>query len=129
MTPGKPNAPVETVTVSVEKGQCVLTATRQHPEGDVLSSGTAALSQAEADDVWRLIENHLTSFEPLTNHSAAPGFGERHIHVTKGRQSIVEATWDRPLQNGSGLRALESRLAQLAKTSVRGVSLYYLRTD
>ena len=131
ITPGKPDAPTETVTVSWRGATGSLRSERRAAGGNILAEGEASLGETPLRQLWRSVEdNHLTAFRPRKSSRKAFDFGQRQVRLEwvpragEARQSH-DFSWTAPLDNDAEVRPLLLAAASAARGAVPGVLLAY----
>lgn len=131
VTPGKPGATSETVTVVRSDARCTLRVVRTDTFGKTVGEESVDLDPTEFTALWSIVKrNQLQSFKPQEEPGRVFDFGERRIRIeTKPNQhsklQVHEVCWQRPLENKNRLVPLMSRLAKLAHDRAKGVPLHY----
>ena len=139
VTPGKPNAPTETVTLSRRGSDVHLRVERTNGER-VIASATAALPLRDFETVWRLVQQRdLTTFVPETVDRAVYDFGERVLRIEwqveravsdhAARTTDHRVAWTAPLASPRRIEALFHALEQLAARHAGDVALAYFRSN
>jgi hypothetical protein len=131
ITPGKPNAPTETVTVSWRDGRGSLRSERRAASGEVLAAGEANLGEGQLRELWQTVQRrHLTTFTPREAGGQTFDFGERRVRLEwvsragKAREAH-DFSWIAPLENEADVRPLQRAAATAARGTVPGVLLAY----
>ena len=130
ITPGKPGAPTETVTVAWKAGSGIVRAERRS-EGEVLASGDGALDAAALADVWRAVEKGgLTAFEARPSGRKAFDYGSRRVglewaHARGESPKTHEISYTAPIEDEEPVRALYAAVAAVARKAAPGVLLAY----
>lgn len=134
ITPGKPGAPQEVVSLVKRSGSCSLTVQRIDNSGKTLGEARASLVETSFAAVWDLIERHeLRTMTPKPGQEKAFDFGERRLRLEwrktghDGPVSRHELRWDQPLahEQDRKVKAVLSQLANLAKQHAPATPLYY----
>jgi hypothetical protein len=135
IAPGKPGAPVETISVSYEAAKASITVKRGEP-GAEETKETAALTVAEADDLWQIANaNRLVEFAPKPVKGATFDFGERTLKLdfrvsAKGKEAndgktYNSVSWTSSISNESAVKPMLSALSSLAAKHCKKTPLYY----
>jgi len=131
LTPGKPNAPTETVEVARKESKDVVTVVRAQV-GEPPVQDTAAIDTATVERIWHIVvHNHLSTFQPDTSREpSVADFGQRRLIISFEKrgstESVVhEVSWTAPPANNSAIEPLFKELGALAKTTSQAVRLYY----
>jgi hypothetical protein len=131
VTPGKPGAPTETITVSWRDGRGSLRSERRAGSGEVLAAGEANLDEGRLRELWRTVQRrHLTTFTPREAAGQTFDFGERRVRLEwvsragKAREAH-DFSWIAPLENEADVEPLLRTVATVARGTVPGVSLFY----
>lgn len=135
IAPGKPGAPVETISVSYGDAKPILTVKRGAP-GEVETKQTAPLTLAEFENLWRTVNaNRLTEFAPKTVKGSTFDFGERTLKLDfrvseKGKEAndgktYNSVSWTSTISNENAVKPLLKGLSALAAKHCKKVPLYY----
>ncbi len=131
ITPGKPDAPTETVAVSWRDGKGSLRCERRASGGEILAEGESGVGEKSLKDLWRVVEdNRLAAFQPRESPGKAFDFGQRRVRLEwvpragEARQSR-DFSWTAPLANDARVRPLLLAAATAARGAVPGVLLAY----
>lgn len=131
VTPGKPGAPTETISIHLAKSDPVLEVKRFHQEGDAVQSESRGITPDEFQTVWTVIEQEkLRAWLPEEEDGEVFDFGERRLRVewsavASSKPQVHEVAWTRPLKSQDQLRRLQEELSKLVHRHIRTVSLYY----
>jgi hypothetical protein len=131
ITPGKPGAPTETVTVSWREGDASLRSERRSAGGEVLAAGEAGLDERRIRELWQAVErNHLTAFTPRKSAGQVFDFGVRRVQLEWASRAgearhAHDFSWTTPLENEADVAPLLRATAGAARARVPGVQLAY----
>ena len=132
VTPGKPGAPTETITVSWRDGRGSLRSERRAGSEEVLAAGEANLGEGQLRELWQTVQrHHLTTFTP--REAGGPqtfDFGERRVRLEwvsrAGKAREVHAfSWIAPLENEADVAPLMRAAAAASRKTLPGVPLFY----
>jgi len=131
ITPGKPGAPTETVTVSWGNGKALLRSERRAEGGETLAAGEAGLDGDRLRELWQAVErNRLTEFKASEAAGQVFDFGTRSVRLEwaprAGQARQAHAfSWIKPLDNEARVQPLLRAAAEAARAAVPGVPLAY----
>jgi hypothetical protein len=136
ITPGKPDAPTEKISLTSSNTTTGVTwylhVIRQDAQGKLLKEGSAFVAQPAVAAVWNAIESgkvRMLRPQPVTQQ--AFDFGERSLSLQwraqKGEVSTHSISWDHPLAAAqeAALKSLLSELGRLARQEIPTVVLSY----
>ena len=132
VTPGKPSAPTERITVSRRGAACSLRVERIEPSGKLIQGETVDLAPADFEGVWKIIvDGQLRSFKPEEVATPYTDYGVNELRInTRSAKEEPQVTthvkWGRPLKNENRIAPLTGKLAQIAHDRAR-VRLFYLK--
>lgn len=136
ITPGKPGAPTERVTVTRRgrSGEGTMRVARIGDLGGVLGEEVIPLPTADGADVWRIVDRErLRAFVPEVEPGEVADFGEVRLRIESrlaggATTEAREVSWERSLRQAEAARidALKNKLAALAGRA-KTVRLSYLR--
>ena len=131
ITPGKPDAPTETVSASWRDGSGTLRCERRAAGGEILAEGKGTLDARGLADLWRTVERgRLTAFEPRVSGAKAFDFGARRVELewmpagASAKRSHA-FSWESPLANEAEVLPLLRAAREAARAAVPGVPLAY----
>jgi hypothetical protein len=131
ITPGKPNAPTETVSASWREGRGTIRSERRGAGGEILAEGAGGLDSKGLTELWRTVERGgLTAFQPKESGARVSDFGSRRVELEwmpapAAPKRSNAFSWQAPLANEEDVRPLLRAAGQAARAAVPGVQLAY----
>lgn len=129
VTPGKPDAPTETIEVTHGPKAQRLTCIRRAADGHVISSAEDVVSRQDVARLWDIVERHrLMNFTPRETSELPDDFGDRRLRLVwrldgEPESRTIDVSWQREIENRSVVEPLLRELATLAHRA--GIELYY----